>query len=102
MGKNVGDDLAEGKPTLPLIYVLENGSDSDKNLIKEALTAETVSQEMSKTVIEIVRSSEALAYTRNKAQKEIDSALLCIEQLSDSKYKDSMRDLAQFAMSRDN
>ncbi len=102
MGKNVGDDLAEGKPTLPLIFVMENGSQVDKDLVRAALVAESLDKENLQNVIQIVRNSDALSYTRDKAQKEVDSALRCLEPLPDSKFKDSMRDLAHFAMSRDN
>lgn len=102
MGKNVGDDLAEGKPTLPLIYVLENGSPEDIQQIHEALLAKQMEPAMLESVIQVVRSSRALDYTRDKAQQEVDSALRCLDKLPASVFKDSLADLARFAMARDN
>lgn len=102
MGKNVGDDLAEGKPTLPLIYAMENGSPEEIELIRAALTAKSLDQELLQNVIQIVRNSNALLYTRDKAQQEVDNALKCLKNLPDSTFRDSMADLARFAMSRDN
>lgn len=102
MGKNVGDDLAEGKPTLPLIYAMENGSPEEVELIRAALTAKSLDKELLQNVIQIVRNSDALSYTRDKAQQEVDNALQCLENLPASTFRDSMADLARFAMSRDN
>lgn len=102
MGKNVGDDLAEGKPTLPLIYAMENGSPEEIELIRTALTAKSLDKELLQNVIQIVRKSDALSYTRDKAQQEVDNALKCLNNLPESTFRDSMADLARFAMSRDN
>jgi len=102
MGKNVGDDLAEGKPTLPLIHVMENGSDAEIALVREALKAENLEPAMLEDVIGIVRESNALTYTRDKAQQEVDSALSCLQELPDSEFKTSLQDLATFATARNN
>jgi len=102
MGKNVGDDLAEGKSTLPLIHAMENGTQAEVDLIREALAAESLEPALLQNVIQIVRNSDALSYTRDKAQQEVNNALRCLENLPASTFRDSMADLARFAMNRDN
>ena len=68
LGKNVGDDLAEGKPTLPLLYAMANSGPEAVDLIKRSLAAETVSPEQLQDVINIVVDSGALTYTQDLAE----------------------------------
>jgi octaprenyl-diphosphate synthase len=70
LGKNIGDDLAEGKPTLPLIYALGHGSEEQAKLIREALADEEPQTLKLNQVIEIVQDCGALDYVRELAESE--------------------------------
>ncbi len=98
MGKNIGDDLAEGKPTLPLIYTMANGTAEQKQLVKEAIEAK--SAEQIDEVIEAVQSCGALAYTRQKADEHKTFAAEALQTLPSSVFKEKMLDLAEFSVSR--
>ena len=98
MGKNLGDDLAEGKPTLPLIYVLKNGSEDEQALIREAI--EQGGLEKIDEIVATVRSSGALKYTAEQARLFSDKAIKCLNNLPESKYRSAMVDLAEFAIAR--
>lgn len=98
MGKNLGDDLAEGKPTLPLIYVLKHGSDAQKTLVREAI--EQGGLEKIEEIVAAVRSCGALKYTAEQARVYADKAIRCLQHLTDSKYREAMKDLARFAVAR--
>lgn len=100
MGKNIGDDLAEGKPTLPLIYAMAHGSPEESALIEECLKAESVPQAKLEQVITLVKQSGALAYTQSLAEAEVAQALECLEQLPKSEYRDSLEALARFSIAR--
>ncbi len=99
LGKNLGDDLAEGKPTLPLIYAMSHGTESQANVIIEAINQG--SREAFNEVYDIVIATKAIVYTEKcadpAAQKAID-ALSCIE---DSEYKQALVSLALFSVQRD-
>ena len=81
LGKNIGDDLAEGKPTLPLIYALEHGSAEQAELIRQALADEQLQDEKLNKVIKIVQECGALDYARKIAKSESDQALACLDVL---------------------
>ncbi|WP_163835147.1 polyprenyl synthetase family protein [Spartinivicinus ruber] len=98
MGKNVGDDLAEGKPTLPLIHTIESGSSDDAKLVKDAI--ENPSQLDLEAVISAVKRSGALAYTQSLAEQQADLAIKCITDLPDSEHKQAMVELAHFSVNR--
>ena len=100
LGKNIGDDLAEGKSTLPLIYAIKNGENSQRNLIKKSLSAKNLPKEMLEDVIQIVRSSGGLDYTRNLAKVEAKAALQCLQSLEDSNYRKSLEKMVDFSVSR--
>jgi octaprenyl-diphosphate synthase len=97
-GKNIGDDLAEGKPTLPLIHALHHSSASDQILIREAI--ENGGRDQVDTIIEAVRSSGAIAYTMQRAQQSTDQAIAALSRVPNSTYKDSLIDLARFTVER--
>ncbi len=100
LGKNVGDDLAEGKPTLPLIHAMENSDGASKELIKQSLLADKLDSQTLKDVISIVGDSGALAYTRDLAEKEADAARACLHSLPDSEYRSTLSSLVDFAVER--
>ncbi len=98
MGKNVGDDLAEGKLTLPLIFGLANSSDNAGAVIRQALTAR--SNDSLDSVIAIVQESGALDYTQQKAQQQGALALTQLDALPANQYRDALQFLAEYSISR--
>lgn len=97
-GKNIGDDLAEGKPTLPLIYVMENGSPEQSNLVRKAI--ENGGRDDFDAVLKAVHHSGALEHTRQCAVAASKQAISALSPLAESIYKDALIDLAEFAVSR--
>jgi octaprenyl-diphosphate synthase len=98
MGKNVGDDLAEGKPTLPLIYAMEQGTPEQAKLIRQVIRQGGLEQ--LDAVLEIVHATGALDYTRQRAEEMADKALQQLDVLPPSDYRDSMAQLARLAVDR--
>ncbi len=98
LGKNVGDDLAEGKPTLPLIYVLQNGNDNEKQIIREAI--EKDGAERLEEVTAIIKNSGAIAYTQKLAQSEAEKAKSALASLEASELKEALKSLADLAVHR--
>jgi octaprenyl-diphosphate synthase len=98
IGKNVGDDLREGKPTLPLIYVMENGTAEQRELIRGCI--ENGDETHFDAVLAAVSSTGALDYTRREAEVAADRAKAAIADLPDSEYKDSLLQLCSFAVDR--
>ncbi|CAA0123998.1 Octaprenyl diphosphate synthase [BD1-7 clade bacterium] len=98
MGKNVGDDLSEGKPTLPLIYSIEQAKNGEADIVIEAIqkkSAENISD-----ILALVQSNGALDYTREFAQKYVDSARQQLSVLPESPFRDALEQLAGFAVNR--
>ena len=100
LGKNIGADLAEGKPTLPLIYAMENGTGSEKDLIREALKNEQLSEQILQDVIEIVRNSGGLEYTKNQANTHAQAAQKCLAGLPESQFRHAMEAMVDFSVNR--
>lgn len=98
LGKNVGDDLAEGKVTLPLIVAMRNGNQKESKLIESAILTPDI--DMLNVVMEIVESTGGLDYTNLKAEQEIQLALACLTHIPDSTYKTEMENLATFSLQR--
>ena len=98
MGKNLGDDLAEGKPTLPLIYTVNHGSPEQQAVVKAAIKQGGLDHEAE--VLAAVKSCGALDYTIDKATVFIDKAIECLNILPESQYREAMKELAQFAIAR--
>lgn len=97
LGKNLGDDLAEGKPTLPLIYAMNKGNQTQKTLIREAiLNCELKNLDL---VLQTIHETGALNYVQNLAEQQIDIALQHLT-IFDSIYRDALVDLAHFAIIR--
>lgn len=98
IGKNLGDDLAEGKPTLPLIYAMQHGTPAQAAVIREAIEQGDIKR--FDEVLQIVQQTGALAYTRQQAQREADLARAELASVPDSQYKNSLLKLAELAASR--
>ena len=98
MGKNVGDDLAEGKPTLPIIHAIKNASSKDANLLSEIV--KHGDRDSLEQVLAIIQSTGALDYTEKRAYKEAEDAKKSLQGLQDSEYKEALTSLADFAVSR--
>jgi octaprenyl-diphosphate synthase len=98
-GKNLGDDLRQGKPTLPLIHVLQRGSAEQAALVRSAI--EGGGRDNFGAVLEAIRATGALEYVRNKAKGEARLAREAISALSNSRYRDSLLELTAFAVERD-
>ncbi|KZX56980.1 octaprenyl diphosphate synthase [Halioglobus sp. HI00S01] len=99
MGKNVGDDLTEGKPTLPLIYTLEHGTAEEQALVRKAIsekTAEDIDQ-----VLAAVQRCGALDYTRSEARRYHDMALANLEELQDSAARTALAAVTALSIDRD-
>ena len=100
MGKNIGDDLAEGKPTLPLIYALREGGKAVSALIRRSLTAKSVDAALLQDVISAVTGSGALDYTRGLAEKEAAKARAALAGLPPSAYLEHLRGMLDFSLQR--
>lgn len=100
MGKNVGDDLAEGKTTLPLIYAMANSDNSDKQLIRRAIRKGGLDD--LGPVLAIVNSTGALDYTMNKAKDQARQAKNCLQGLPDSGHLEALHLLTEVAVARIN
>ncbi len=98
LGKNLGDDLAEGKPTLPLIYAIQNGSIAEANIIVEAI--KNGNREAFNEIYNIVQKTQAIAYTEQRADEEAEKAINALNVLPASEYKDALILLAKFSVQR--
>jgi len=99
MGKNVGDDLAEGKPTLPLLYAMKHGSKAQKQLIRDAIEHGNGMDNL-KAILTAMEETGALKYTQQKAEEEADKAIKSLNPLPDSEYKQVLVELAHIAANR--
>ncbi|MFZ3017908.1 MAG: octaprenyl diphosphate synthase [Gallionella sp.] len=97
-GKHLGDDLAEGKPTLPLIFAMQNGTREQAAIVRGAIEQGDVSKFAD--VLEIIHATGALEFTRQQALREAEAACAAISSLADSNYKQSLLQLAHFAATR--
>jgi octaprenyl-diphosphate synthase len=97
-GKHLGDDLAEGKPTLPLIYAMQHGTSEQAAVVRSAIEQGDVGKFAE--VLTIIRDTGALEYTRQQALRETEAACAAIAPLADSKYKQCLLELANFAATR--
>ncbi|RLJ63813.1 octaprenyl diphosphate synthase [Sulfurisoma sediminicola] len=97
-GKHLGDDLAEGKPTLPLIHVMRNGTPEQAASVRHAI--ESGGRDSFPQVLAAVRASGALDVARQHAQSEAERAITALASLPPSKFKDSLLELAAFAVAR--
>lgn len=99
LGKNIGDDLAEGKPTLPLIYALKHGNPQQQTLIREAIV-ECNGLSKLDAIMAALAETSAFEYTRNIAEQEAQKAREAIAFLAESPYKQALLALADMAVER--
>ena len=98
LGKNVGDDLAEGKPTLPLIYAMKHGSESESAIVRKAV--QKGGTEELELITSIVKKTGALEYTASLARSFALKAIGCLEILPETPYKKAMIELTEFSVER--
>ena len=98
MGKNVGDDLAEGKPTLPLIHAMKHGSDEQRKLIRQAIRKGGLDD--LEPIRQAVVETGAIDYTFEQAKAQVEQARAQLELLPTSPYRDILQQLAELAIER--
>ena len=98
MGKNVGDDLAEGKATLPLIHAMRAGTEEQRLLVRQAIRKGGLDD--LQPIMDIVKETGAIEYTQQKAQTEADSAIAALTALPDNSFKDTLIQIANIAVKR--
>jgi len=98
LGKNVGDDLAEGKPTLPLIRAMAMGDPQQRDTIRKAI--EENGRDQIDAILKTIESTGAIAYTAGLAQEQAQQAKAALDALPASPYTEALRSLADFAVSR--
>ena len=99
LGKNVGDDLAEGKPTLPLIHAMAQGTEKEAETIAQAIREGDIG--MLDAVVTIVKQTGALEYTLKCANEHAQKAIDQLQLLEDTPYRTAMEQLAKFSVGRD-
>ncbi|MBS0337773.1 MAG: octaprenyl diphosphate synthase [Proteobacteria bacterium] len=100
IGKNVGDDLAEGKPTLPLIYAMRTGTPAQAELIRGAIV--NGGRDEFAAIVAAIEATGALDYARNAARREADAARMAIQGLPESAAKATLMELAGYSVTRQN
>ncbi len=98
IGKNIGDDLAEGKPTLPLIYAMRKGTAEEAALVRHAVSTGGLAE--LDAVLSAIRRSGALDYTCGQAQAEAEVARRSLDAIPATQYRESLIQLASFAVTR--
>lgn len=99
LGKNLGDDLAEGKPTLPLIYAIQHGTPAQAEIVINAIRQG--SRDSFNEVYEVVKATNAIEYTEKCADEAAAKAIASLSCLPDSDYKRALEQLARFSVQRD-
>ena len=98
LGKNLGDDLADGKATLPLIYAMQNANPEQAAILKNAI--ENGDREAFRDVYEVVQQTGAIEYTLARAKDEARQAIDALQVLTESEYKTALVELAHFSVAR--
>jgi octaprenyl-diphosphate synthase len=99
MGKNAGDDLAEGKPTLPLLHAMWNSEGDSKLEIRNAIEQGN-GREALASILDTMNATGSLDYTRQKAEVEADKAIECLRDIPDSEFKQALIALAHISVNR--
>ncbi len=98
LGKNLGDDLAEGKATLPLIYAMQQGTDAERDMIRQAIVNGGLDQ--LDNIQSVIESTGALQYTAARAQEAASLAIDALSGIRDSDHKQALIAIADFAIER--
>ena len=98
IGKNIGDDLADGIATLPLIHALKNGSEEQKAKIKVSLEQGILDN--LPEIQEAIEQTSAIEYTKQIAQQEVEYSLMALKKIPNSQYKEALATLANYAIKR--
>ncbi len=98
LGKNIGDDLAEGKPTLPIIHALRKADPAGQDLLRTAILEGSVDR--LDDIQQVIETTGALQYTAARAQEAADQAIDALSQVPDSDYKQALIAIAEFAVQR--
>ena len=98
LGKNIGDDLAEGKPTLPLIHAMAHTEGAEQALIRDAITQGRIDHLAD--ILALIRRCGSLDYTRRKAEEHARAAEVALAALPNNSWRQAMEELAQFSVSR--
>ncbi|WP_194721185.1 octaprenyl diphosphate synthase [Noviherbaspirillum malthae] len=98
IGKNIGDDLREGKPTLPLIHLMQHGTAQQRELVRACIT--NGDEQHFDEILSAITTSGALDYTKREAEKAADRAANAIAAFGNSQFKDSLLQLCAFAVDR--
>lgn len=98
LGKNVGDDLAEGKATLPIIHALQHCSESEGELIRQSIKNADASKFTQ--IIDIIRCCGSLDYTQTKAREHAEQAIHSLNELPESRWRQCLIDLTHFSIER--
>jgi octaprenyl-diphosphate synthase len=99
LGKNLGDDLAEGKPTLPVIYAMTHAPADAKARLRAAIESGGGPDHL-EDVTRLIRDSGGLEYTSRMAAEHRDAALAALEAVQPSRYRDALASLARFSVAR--
>jgi octaprenyl-diphosphate synthase len=99
MGKNIGDDLAEGKPTLPLLYAMQHGNEQQTKLIRDAIEHCNGMNHLDE-ILAAMKETGSLVYTQKKAELEADKAIEALDVLPESEHKQALISLAHIAANR--
>lgn len=98
LGKNLGDDLAEGKPTLPLIYSMQTGTEAQRTLIRNAIEGDEHIN--LGEIVAVIEATGAMDYTRMRAQQAADEAIEALGNIPDSEFRQALIAIADFAVQR--
>jgi len=99
MGKNIGDDLAEGKPTLPLLYAMQHGNVQQRKLIRDAIEHCNGMDHLD-DILAAMKETGSIVYTQKKAELEADKAIEALHVLPESAHKQALISLAHIAANR--
>ncbi|MCU5773421.1 octaprenyl diphosphate synthase [Erwiniaceae bacterium BAC15a-03b] len=100
LGKNVGDDLSEGKPTLPLLHAMQHGNPEQAAMIRKAIE-EGNGRHLLEPVLETMRQCGSLEWTRSRAEQEADKAITALKALPESPSRSALEALAHMSVQRE-
>ena len=100
IGKNLGDDLSEGKITLPLIYAMKDSTKSQRKLINEAIKVGDISK--LPDIISIIEDTKSISKVQIKSEEQLNKIKMVLDKLPDNDYKKTIKELAEYCVARKN